>query len=106
MKQKPKDLYAAFDIFKKEFNVLEESKKILREENIPKEDLLDKFWSLRKEYEKLLKTIVKVTGVSDRSQKKMLDDNEETEINMEMELKNTLREINGLISSLKDEKEI
>ncbi len=105
MKQKPKDLYAVPDIFKKEFNILEESKKILEKENIPKKDLADKFLSLRKEYEKLLKTIIKITGVSDTSQKKLLDDNEETEINMEIELKNTLREIKGLISSLKDEEE-
>jgi len=100
---KSKDPDAASNVFKKEFNILEESKKILGERNIPRRDLLNEFLSLRNEYERLLRTVIKITGLSDRSQKKLLEDSEETEINMGKELKNTLKEIKKLLSSLKDE---
>ena len=102
-KKQQKGLYTSPNIFAREFNILEESKRILEEKNIPKEVLLDKFFSLRNEYERLLKTVIKITGVSDKSHKKLIEDNEETETNMTIELKNTLKQIKGLISSLKDE---
>ncbi len=98
-----KDPDVASNVFKKEFNILEKSKKILGKRNIPRRDLLNEFVCLRNEYEKLLRTVVKITGLSDRSQKKLLEDNEETEVNMGKELKNTLKEIKKLLSSLKDE---
>ena len=67
----------ASKIYLREFQLLEEVEEIGGGGSIPKEELLKKLKSLGKEYEKLLKHIIKITRVGDKTQKRLFQANEQ-----------------------------
>jgi len=83
-----------YQIFEKELNVLEEAKKILSL-SVTKDEIIERYSLIINKYEKLLKLIVKVTRISDRTESKLIKANEKIE-KQNRELEKAISEIKTL----------
>ncbi len=68
---------AAADVYKDEFTVCEQAESLLQNRTLPCERLWEEYAELCKQYRQLLRTTVKMTRVSDKSQKKLMTANEQ-----------------------------
>ena len=88
-------------IFKQEFEILEQSREILGNGYIPKEKLIEAYRLLAQAYAKLLKVAVSITRMSDRYQKKLLRANEKIK-QQKLELEKTNKKLNQLLKDFRE----
>jgi diguanylate cyclase (GGDEF)-like protein len=79
MKKEEKKTLAAAEIYKREFQLLENFKEIETNHSISKDKLQKEYIELNKEYEALLKKTIKITGIGDANQRKLFLANEQIE---------------------------
>ncbi len=87
------------DMFKKEYQKLEEFQKILEKNTASRDELLEAFEKLVNDYQSLLKDTVKITRIGDSSQYKLLKAKEKIEILNDklVESEKNVRELNTIL---------
>ncbi|MBW6478745.1 MAG: hypothetical protein K0B37_04890 [Bacteroidales bacterium] len=87
------------DMFRKEYERLESYQKILENDGVPHNELLDAFTKLINDYQALLKDTVKITRIGDTSQHKLLKAKEKIEVLNEklVESEKNVRELNTIL---------
>lgn len=98
MKEKPKDRSRLAEIFKKEWQTVEQSQEIQKIKEIPKDKLIKEYRSLSLSYKKLLNEMMKITRIGDVNYKKLMAANDRIrDQKTELELLNDeLREANAV----------
>ncbi|MFN2396112.1 MAG: hypothetical protein ABR597_10540 [Bacteroidales bacterium] len=87
------------DMFKKEYQKLEEVQKILEKNSASRDELIEVFEKLINDYQALLKDTVKITRIGDTSQYKLLKAKEKIEVLNEklVESEKNVRELNTIL---------
>lgn len=87
------------DMFKKEYQRLEEFQKILEKNIASRDELMMAFEKLVNDYQSLLKDTVKITRIGDTSQHKLLKAKEKIEILNDklVESEKNVRELNTIL---------
>lgn len=87
------------DMFKKEYQRLEEFQKILEKKTASSDELMVAFEKLVNDYQSLLKDTVKITRIGDTSQHKLLKAKEKIEILNDklVESEKNVRELNTIL---------
>lgn len=87
------------DMFKKEYQRLEEFQKILEKNIASRDELMVAFEKLVNDYQSLLKDTVKITRIGDTSQHKLLKAKEKIEILNDklVESEKNVRELNTIL---------
>ncbi len=78
-KAKERNMSTAAEIYVREADLVESVRSILENPSLSKEELLEKYTELGREYGKLLKQTIKITRIGDTHQRKLLHASEEIE---------------------------
>lgn len=86
---------SASDVYKDEYAILERAERLLTAHDLAPEDLWQEFAALSRQYHQLLRTTVKMTRISDKTQKTLMTANEQIQ-----QQQDALRETNAQLAHL------